>query len=101
LGREIRISSQVRRVVGVAPRGFTLPGYTVAITSATIDLRRTCRTGSRSRPGRGRKVRSPQGSVPANSRGDALKARFTESATENIPPDAGYKPAFGKGEKVR
>ncbi len=35
---------------------------------------------------RQRKVRSPQGSVPANGRGDPLKADFTESATENIPP---------------
>jgi len=43
----------------------------------------------------GRKVRSPQGSVPANGRGDPLKADFTESATENIPPEE------GKGEKVR
>ncbi len=34
----------------------------------------------------GRKVRSPQGSVPANGRGAALKGRLTESATENIPP---------------
>src|SRR5271170_7805632 len=32
---------------------------------------------------RGRKVRSPQGSVPANGRGLATD---TESATENIPP---------------
>ena len=37
-------------------------------------------------PGNGRKVRSPQGSVPANGRGGPLKAGFTESATENIPP---------------
>jgi len=50
--------------------------------------------GGLGRPGR--KVRSPQGSVPANGRGDPLKADFTESATENIPPPPG-----GKGEKVR
>ena len=37
----------------------------------------------------GRKVRSPQGSMPANGRGDSLKAGFTESATENIPPGNG------------
>jgi len=41
-------------------------------------------------PLRGRKVRSPQGSVPANGRGDSLKANSTESATENIPPGAGF-----------
>ena len=35
---------------------------------------------------RERKVRSPQGSVPVNGREDSLKAGFTESATENIPP---------------
>ena len=34
----------------------------------------------------GRKVRSPQGSMPANGRGLALKGPVTESATENIPP---------------
>ena len=34
----------------------------------------------------GRKVRSPQGSVPANGRGATLKGWPTESATENIPP---------------
>jgi hypothetical protein len=33
-----------------------------------------------------RKVRSPQGSMPANGRGRALKGQVTESATENIPP---------------
>jgi hypothetical protein len=33
-----------------------------------------------------RKVRSPQGSVPANGRGGSLKAGFTESGTENVPP---------------
>ena len=32
---------------------------------------------------RGRKVRSPQGNMPANGRGGSLKAGFTESATEN------------------
>ena len=37
----------------------------------------------------GRKVRSPQGSVPANGRGGPLKADFTESATENVPPAIG------------
>ena len=37
-------------------------------------------------PRKGRKVRSPQGSVPANGREGSLKADFTESATENIPP---------------
>jgi hypothetical protein len=31
----------------------------------------------------GRKVRSPQGNMPANGRGGPLKADFTESATEN------------------
>jgi len=36
--------------------------------------------------------------MPANGRGDPLKAGFTESATENIPP-GGQLP--GKGEKVR
>jgi hypothetical protein len=54
------------------------------------------RTGSRGRGASSKedtaevrgKVRSPQGSVPANGRGGALKARFTESATENIPPAA-------------
>jgi hypothetical protein len=46
-----------------------------------------------------RKVRSPQGSMPANGRGLALKGPVTESATENIPPfDFGR---VGKGEKVR
>ena len=58
-----------------------------------------CRTGSRRRRGqlrRRRKVRSPQGSVPANGRGASLKAAFTESATENKPPRL-----RGKGEKVR
>src|SRR5262249_41890180 len=35
---------------------------------------------------RERKVRSPQGGVPANGRG---RASATESATENIPPDSG------------
>src|ERR1700679_1883009 len=44
----------------------------------------------------GRKVRSPQGSVPANGRGGSLKGIFTESATENIPPD---RPS--KGSRVR
>lgn len=44
----------------------------------------------------GRKVRSPQGSMPANGRGGPLKAGFTESATENVPPRQ-----RGKGEKVR
>ena len=39
----------------------------------------------------GRKVRSPKGSVPANGRGNSLKADFTESATENIPP-GGLRP---------
>jgi len=34
--------------------------------------------------------------VPANGRGDPLKAGFTESATENVPPRQ-----RGKGEKVR
>ena len=48
----------------------------------------------------GRKVRSPQGSMPANGRGDSLKAGSTESATENIPPGLGFR-APGKGEKVR
>ncbi len=49
---------------------------------------------------RGRKVRSPQSSVPANGRGGSLKTGFTESATENIPPldSQGFG---GKGEKVR
>ena len=45
---------------------------------------------------RGRKVRSPQGSVPANGRGGVWRRRSTESATENIPPG---QP--GKGEMVR
>jgi len=36
--------------------------------------------------------------MPANGRGNSLKAGFTESATENIPP-AGQ--LAGKGEKVR
>jgi len=30
--------------------------------------------------------------MPANGRGDPLKADFTESATENIPPGAGASP---------
>jgi len=34
-----------------------------------------------------RKVRSPQGNVPANGRGGPLKGVLTESATENIPPE--------------
>ncbi len=42
-------------------------------------------------PGNGRKVRSPEGGVPANGRGDSLKAGFTESATENIPPGPGVR----------
>ena len=50
--------------------------------------------------GNERKVRSPQGSVPANGRGDSLKADFTESATENIPPRAAQAER-GKGEMVR
>ncbi len=45
-----------------------------------------------------RKVRSPQGSMPANGRGESLKAILTDSATENIPPGQ-LMP--GKGEKVR
>jgi hypothetical protein len=52
----------------------------------------------------GRKVRSPQGSMPANGRGDSLKAGFTDSATENIPPGEDSVSAaseLGKGEKVR
>jgi len=39
--------------------------------------------------------------MPANGRGGSLKADFTESATENIPPEMGASPVFGKGEKVR
>jgi hypothetical protein len=60
-------------------------------------LNRACRTGGRSRIGKlvgGRKVRSPQGSMPANGRGGSLKADFTESATENIPPEMGRKLDF-------
>src|SRR5688572_28246768 len=34
----------------------------------------------------GRKVRSPQGSMPANGRGEPTISVSTESATENIPP---------------
>ena len=34
----------------------------------------------------GRKVRTPQGSVLANGQGVSLKAGFTDSATENVPP---------------
>ena len=50
----------------------------------------------------GRKVRSPQGSMPANGRGGSLKAGFTESATEKIPPGVQVSAwAQGKGEKVR
>jgi hypothetical protein len=45
----------------------------------------------------GRKVRSPQGNMPANGRGSSRETRSTESATEKIPPDV----SFGKGEKVR
>ena len=37
----------------------------------------------------GRKVRSPQDNMPANGRGDSLKADFTESATENNTAKAG------------
>ncbi len=49
-----------------------------------------------------RKVRSPQGSVPANGRGGSLKADFTESATENIPPAwSSQGQCAGKGEMVR
>jgi hypothetical protein len=33
-----------------------------------------------------RKVRSPQGNVPANGREGSLKGIFTESTTENLPP---------------
>lgn len=45
-----------------------------------------------------RKVRSPQGGVPANGRAGSLKAIWTDSATENVP-----LPAYvgSKGEKVR
>ena len=43
-------------------------------------------------PGNGRKVRSPQGSVPANGRGDSLNGSSTESATENVPPGASPPP---------
>jgi hypothetical protein len=40
--------------------------------------------------------------MPANGRGGSLKADFTESATENIPPGIRVKArVFGKGEKVR
>jgi len=42
--------------------------------------------------GQGRKVRSPEGSMPANGRGDSLKAGFTESATENVPPVPAREP---------
>jgi hypothetical protein len=35
-----------------------------------------------------RKVRSSQGSMPANGRGFGLKAHVTESATENVPLEA-------------
>jgi hypothetical protein len=37
--------------------------------------------------------------MPANGRGDSLKAGFTESATENYT--AGFRKEAGKGEKVR
>ena len=40
--------------------------------------------------------------MPANGRGGSLKAGFTESVTENIPPDfLGLAYELGKGEKVR
>ena len=42
-----------------------------------------CRTGL---PVGERKVRTPESSVPDNVREGGLKARSTESATENIPP---------------
>jgi hypothetical protein len=38
--------------------------------------------------------------MPANGRGDSLKAGLTESATENYTAYGGTSPA-GKGEKVR
>jgi hypothetical protein len=50
-------------------------------------------------PSGGRKVRSPQGNMPANGRGDSLKAGFTESATENYTACRVF--SAGKGEKVR
>ena len=37
--------------------------------------------------------------MPANGRGDSLKASFTESATENYTAGRAILP--GKGEKVR
>jgi hypothetical protein len=46
----------------------------------------------------GRKVRSPQGGVPANGRGPVTD---TESATENIPPVLVHTYYAGKGEMVR
>ncbi len=46
--------------------------------------------------GSGRKVRSPQGSVPANGRGESLKGAFTESATEKIPPLPDYNPVTAR-----
>jgi len=40
--------------------------------------------------------------MPANGRGGSLKAGFTESATEKIPPAVQVSAwAQGKGEKVR
>jgi hypothetical protein len=52
--------------------------------------------GSGFRFAAGRKVRSPKGSMPANGRGGSLKASFTESATENIPPVArAFEPVLG------
>ncbi len=59
-----------------------------SLKTAEVIIRQACRMGSRSPSGE-RKVRSPKGSVPANGRGDSLKANFTESATENIPPGNG------------
>ena len=55
-----------------------------------------CRVSDRSPSGE-RKVRSPQGAMPANGRGDSREAFSTESATENIPPNV----SFVKGEMVR
>ncbi len=40
--------------------------------------------------------------MPVNGRGGPLKADFTDSVTENIPPDLqDLACEFGKGEKVR
>jgi len=80
---------------GLLDRSKADPIAAIGDRSMRVTVRCVCDTNPKSLPDgqsprrfrvAGRKVRSPQGSVPANGRGAALKGRFTESATENIPP---------------